>query len=1424
MRTTINRFFLLGLLACVVLLAAAVHGLHAFQISRQSSFLLDQAHRALKEKQFGPAVNYFQQYTKLAPQDVDAQAEFGLLLADLGASRDAALTLERVLRAQPDRDDLRRRLVPVEMGIDRVSDAKAHVERLLARLPDDAALWDLLGNCQAAGGEYVPAVGSLEKSIGHDPHQVGAYAHLAEVLRRLKRPDEADKWMAKLVQANPESARAHLLDGQYLAGIGREKEAQGQTEKVLELSPKETGALLLAARLTSDKPPYDKARGYAQRAIDSAPTSPAGYIILARIEATAGDRKQAIACLETGAAATQSRDRALLWELGRLRIAAGDLPGTQGIVDTLHKLPADDRFEPLIGYLEAEIELANHHWLAAAQRFQQIVPQLSRLLDLQEEVVQLQIAACQEKLGNTELQLAAYRDAARANPSWPPARLGIASVLLAKGRFDEALEEYRQIAKLDGMQGAGAAGVARLLILKNLARRPAEQDWTEVDSLLDQLGHNNPDSVGVTLLRAEALAGEQHPAEAEQLLLAARTKAPDRTELWTALVGLADLQQEWPKAEQLLAEAEKRFGDQVWLRLARGASLLAHDKQESAAKLKALGDQSAAFSPADQATLSHGLSTLSLEAGDVAQATVLAHRACDADPKDLESRLFLFNLSFRSGDAVALRQVLKEIRGLEGEGPVWHFGQAALCLLAKPSTAKGDEVALDEAAFEHISAARKLRPGWSALSLLTAQILDRQGQSGAALQNYLEAIDLGERSPVAVRRAVELLYAKQRYAEADQLLRRLDQQPGLFSGNIERMASKVSARLEDLDRALDLARKVAANSHDWQDQVWLGQLQSLVGLRAKGAGRVDEAASRFAEAEKSLKQAVQLKPEAPEPWVALVRFYVAIDRKADAETAIQQAKRKLPAETAALTLASSYEAIGDMNEAAEQYQAALAAAPQNAQIVRSGAEFEMRTGKLADAEAQLRKIVSGQVAAKPEEVAAARRELAAVLRASGRYSKIQQALALIEQNLAAGVSPEDLREKSFALALCPQPERRQMAIEILEKLLQAQPDADNLRIALAQLYLAAKDWPRASTLLRNLVTSHEKDPRSMALYLTQLLQHDEADEAELWIRRLEQIAPNEFATASLKAELLVKHGQVDAAIQTLRDALARQELPPAEATKKALLVAARLEELSRGATGPDRSPAADKLLAEAESMYRKSVGEQPEQQLALAGFLARRGRFDESLSLLEATGTKADPNSLAQAIVELVESDPAVAPSAPRSPLENLLLAAVDRTDHAPALLIALADLRIRQERFDDAIKTYREVLKKDASNVVSMNNLAMLLALEKKQLDEALQLVDQAIAAAGPLPALLDSRASVYLALGKPQQALTDLEQALSAEPRPNREFHRALACYQLGQTQAAAQALHEARKKGLKPENLNPMERPAYQELAAKLQGQQG
>jgi hypothetical protein len=72
--------------------------------------------------------------------------------------------------------------------------------------------------------------------------------------------------------------------------------------------------------------------------------------------------------------------------------------------------------------------------------------------------------------------------------------------------------------------------------------------------------------------------------------------------------------------------------------------------------------------------------------------------------------------------------------------------------------------------------------------------------------------------------------------------------------------------------------------------------------------------------------------------------------------------------------------------------------------------------------------------------------------------------------------------------------------------------------------------------------------------------------------------------------------------------------------------------------------------------------------------------------------------------------------------------------------------------------------------------------------------------------------------ALGKPQEVLADLDAVVHEEPRPNRQFHRGLACWRLGQRQDASTALDAARKLGLMVERLNSLER-ADQELVANL-----
>ncbi len=88
-----------------------------------------------------------------------------------------------------------------------------------------------------------------------------------------------------------------------------------------------------------------------------------------------------------------------------------------------------------------------------------------------------------------------------------------------------------------------------------------------------------------------------------------------------------------------------------------------------------------------------------------------------------------------------------------------------------------------------------------------------------------------------------------------------------------------------------------------------------------------------------------------------------------------------------------------------------------------------------------------------------------------------------------------------------------------------------------------------------------------------------------------------------------------------------------------------------------------------------------------------------------------------------------------------------------------------------------RLALASDPSLVVASNNLAWLLAeRDPPQLDEALRLIERAVRQAPDHPALRSTRGRIYERLDRPQQAIVDLEFALTRQPERG-DLNEALA-----------------------------------------------
>jgi len=110
-------------------------------------------------------------------------------------------------------------------------------------------------------------------------------------------------------------------------------------------------------------------------------------------------------------------------------------------------------------------------------------------------------------------------------------------------------------------------------------------------------------------------------------------------------------------------------------------------------------------------------------------------------------------------------------------------------------------------------------------------------------------------------------------------------------------------------------------------------------------------------------------------------------------------------------------------------------------------------------------------------------------------------------------------------------------------------------------------------------------------------------------------------------------------------------------------------------------------------------------------------------------------------------------------------------------------------------------------------------LAMQDKDLDEALEHVNKSIELMGRLGPILDTRASVYLALGRPKDALKDLDEALKIQDDPMARFHQAQAYYALGKKKEAVNSMKIADKAGLTLEHVPNMERKSYEDLKKAL-----
>jgi tetratricopeptide (TPR) repeat protein len=175
--------------------------------------------------------------------------------------------------------------------------------------------------------------------------------------------------------------------------------------------------------------------------------------------------------------------------------------------------------------------------------------------------------------------------------------------------------------------------------------------------------------------------------------------------------------------------------------------------------------------------------------------------------------------------------------------------------------------------------------------------------------------------------------------------------------------------------------------------------------------------------------------------------------------------------------------------------------------------------------------------------------------------------------------------------------------------------------------------------------------------------------------------------------------------------------------------------------------------------------------------------------------------------------------------VDGWLVDALRREPDSINLQMQLADFRDIQRNFDEAETIYRKLLSRNdilpRQRGIVLNNIAFLLALEERDLNSAMQFVQEGRDLFGPTSDMLDTMAVVRISRGDAEGAIKDLELAIADSPTAAKYFHLTRA-YLLTENKKhkAVQAWGKAIDLGLNLDALNLLEHDEYDRVEEKVE----
>ena len=538
-------------LACWLAAAGLAGGCAGSDAAKEQAF--QSGNRYFEEKKYAEAIVEYRNAIKEDPKFGEARQKLADTYVQVGNAR--AAYAEQIRAADLLLDDMNAQLKAAAYLLitGQFEDAKARVQRVLAKDSKNVEALIVLGNASAGLRDLDGAIREIQQAIELDPSRPESYTNLASLELAQGDREQARTAFEKAVTIDPTSIQARIALAMFRWGTGDTKGAEQAFKAALDINPKHVLAnrALASYYLGTRRGPEAEAqlKTIADLGGDPEKIALAEYYIVSRRNEDATRvltplvregspsstlaelRLAQIAYLEKRAAeAYAAVDRVLAREpknAWALRVKAQWLLSEGKIKDALG---------PATTAVAADPESAPaHHLLGTIQAFSRDVEGATKSFG---EVLRLNPRAAAAQVQLSRLTLA-RGDAASAvqfaqqavtnAPGNPLARLSLARGLLAQGQTARAetevsalLKEYPNAAPVNALNGALKAtkkdfGASRTAYERALTLDPNSIEALNGLTIVDMATRNNASAR--TRVEAQLAARPDHP---DILALAAR--------------------------------------------------------------------------------------------------------------------------------------------------------------------------------------------------------------------------------------------------------------------------------------------------------------------------------------------------------------------------------------------------------------------------------------------------------------------------------------------------------------------------------------------------------------------------------------------------------------------------------------------------------------------------------------------------------------------------------------------------------------------------------------------------------------------------------------------------------------------------------------------------------------------------------------